>query len=379
MSTTCRVGIAAMLLGLALPSGLAPAQAADQDARPEVDRKAATRKSPAPGDTKGAEVVKAGWWWLVNEPPPETGLLAAPQAPTPATPKSSLPVGAVGGDAEKVSAVEVRLDAETGDTVRKLTMVLRESDEPGANANAESARIVACPVTELFWADGSAAAWKDRPTYDCEAGKAVGKRTHRGWWRFDLTDIAAGWLAEDNTSSHSVVLVEDVEAPESFQVALDGPKDEGVGLALKAVPAVPLPDPGDGEDRGPSGSTSAGVGSGGGGTSGLGTTGAGGGSLGGTDVPLAEGAQPRLAADAAPVAADQGKRVALAPVAAPPAWYSGIPRGGFLLALLALGLAYLIMVSLGPDARPLPATGRHGVSRALDRLRQAGRDLRTGR
>ena len=48
-------------------------------------------------------------------------------------------------------------------------------------------------------------------------------------------------------------------------------------------------------------------------------------------------------------------------------------------AVVALGLAYLIMLALGPDGRPVPATGRHGVSRALDRLRQAGGNLRAGR
>ena len=199
---------------------------------------AAGGKSPDPGDKRGAKVVKAGWWWLANEPPPETGLLAAPQPPAPTTPKGSIPVGAAGGDPEKVSAIEVRLKAATGSTVRSFRMVLRESDEPGANANAESAKVLACPVTELFWADGSAAAWKDQPTYDCKDAAAKGKRTKKGLWRFDLTDIAAGWLEEGNTDSRSVVLVEDVDAPESFQLALEGPKDKGVGLALKATPPV---------------------------------------------------------------------------------------------------------------------------------------------
>ena len=55
-----------------------------------------------------------------------------------------------------------------------------------------------------------------------------------------------------------------------------------------------------------------------------------------------------------------------------PAWYTGIPKPAFLMAPLALGLAYLIMLALGPDGRPAPTTGRHGVSRALDRLRQTG-------
>ena len=112
-------------------------------------------------------------------------------------------------------------------------MVLRESDEPGANTHADAARLLACPVTELFWADGSGAAWKDQPTYDCKTASAEGKRSKKGLWRFDLTAIAAGWLEEGNTDSRSVVLVEDVEAPESFQLALEGPKDEGVRAAAE--------------------------------------------------------------------------------------------------------------------------------------------------
>ncbi len=367
MSTTWRAGFTALLFGLAIPLvGAGPADAAD-------------RKSPDPGDKRGAEVVKAGWWWLANEPPPETGILAAPQAPTPTTPKGSIPVGAVTGDPEKVSAIEVRLKAETGATVKSFQMVLRESEDPGANANAESAKVLACPVTELFWADGSAAAWKDQPTYDCKKTSAKGKRTKKGLWRFDLTDIAAGWLEEGNTDSRSVVLVEDVEAPESFQLALVGPKDKGVGLALKATP----PPPGSGEDDAPpesgsSGSGGSGVSTGGGGSS-LGSGSSGGGLGGPALAPVNDGAAPQAGERPAAAADESQGRLDAAPMAATPAWHSGIPPTAFLMAPLALGLAYLIMLALGPDGRPAPATGRHGVSRALDRLRQTGRDLRTGR
>lgn len=369
MSTTWRAGFIALLFGLALP--LATAGSAE----------AAGKQTPAPGDKKRAQVVKAGWWWVANEPPPETGLFAAPQAPTPTTPKGSIPVGAVAGDPEKVSAIEVRLKAETGATVKSFEMVLRESDEPGANTNAEAARILACPVTELFWADGSAAAWKDQPSYDCKEASAAGKRTKKGLWRFDLTDIAAGWLTEGNTNSHSVVLVEDVEAPESFQVALDGPKDKGVGLELKALPpAEPDEDDDALPDSGTSGSSSSSgtssTGGGGGSAPSLGS--GGGGDIGGAaPVPMDDGAAPQ-ASGAEPAAPEAGTLEA-APMAANPAWHTGIPRPAFLMAPLALGLAYLIMLALGPDGRPAPATGRHGVSRALDRLREAGRDLRSPR
>lgn len=368
MSKTWRTGFVALLFGLTLPlAGAGPAGAA-----------AADKKSPGPGDTRGAKVVKAGWWWVANEPPPETGVLAAPQPPSPNIPKGAIPVGAFGGDPEKVSAIEVKLRAKPGSTVKSFEMVLRESKDPGANANAEAAKILACPVTELFWADGSGAAWKDQPTYDCSVAKAAGKRTKKGLWRFDLTSIASGWLAEGNTDSRSVVLVEDVEAPESFQVSLDGVKAEGVGLELKATPPAPLPDDGALPDNGPSGSTGSGVSTSGGGGSSLGS--GGGPSLAGPAPAPAPVKGADVPASTGQDTGEQGTgELNAAPMSAVPAWYSGIPRSGLLLVPFALALAYLIMLALGPDARPVPVTGRRGVSRALDRVRQTGSDLRGNR
>lgn len=354
------VGLTALALGLVLTAALPGSAAAGPAERQD---------SPRPGDTRGAKVVKAGWWWVANEPPPETGVLAAPQPPAPNVPKGAIPVGAIGGDPEKVSAIEVRLKAATGSGVRSFEMVLRESDEPGANANPEAARILACPVTELFWADGSAAAWKDQPSYDCESAAARGKRTKKGLWRFDLTEVATRWLAEGSTDSRSVVLVEDVEAPESFQVTFDGAKDEGVGLALRATP----PPPSSSGGGGVVGGSTTGVGTGSGGGSSLG--GGGGAPLGGGgSAPLTgSGADSGPVGDAAAGDAGEAGQEAIAPVAAAlPAWYSGIPRPAFVLLPLALALAYLVMLSLGPGGRPVPTTGRHGVSRALERLR-AGR------
>ena len=324
------------------------------------------KKGLQPGQLKRAEVVKAGWWWAVNEPPPDTGLVAAPQPVAPTVPQGTFPVGTVAGDPEKVSAIEVRLEAETGSPVKDFTMVLRESAAPGASANAENAKLLACPVTELFWADGQAAAWKNRPSFDCATG-VPGKRSDDGVWSFDLTDLAATWLTEGNTDSRSVVLVEDVEAPESFQVSFEGPRLEGVGLSLKAGP----PPPEAPVSSGAGGSASS---SGGGGVAGSGGSASSGGLAGGAPV-TSPGSSAPTAGDAVPTADTGGGeagQVALQPVAAP-SWYSGLPKASYVLLPLALALAYLIMVSLGPDARPVPVTGRHGVSKALDRLREAGR------
>lgn len=395
MSKTWSAGFVAVVVGLTLPwGGVAEAaertgaeQSAEKAGKAEskaeskadtkADKKAEKSRKRAmktePGEERKASVVKHGWWWTANEPPPETGLLAAPQPPTPTTPNGTLAVGALGGDPERIAAIEVALKAKPGSEVRSFDMVLRESAQPGANVNAEGATILACPVVELFWADGNAAAWKDRPEYDCEIASAKGTRDETGLWHFDLSDIAATWLAEDNADSRSVVLVEGVDAPEGFQVAFDGRKLEGIGLALKATPPTALPDP---DDSGTttSGSTGSGVSSGGSSGGSSGSSGGFGssdsGSLGGGEPSLIGGPDPQAGGEpqAAPPAAEE--QVGMIPVAGTPAWYSGIPRTGLLLVPFALGLAYLIMLALGPDGRPLPATGRHGVSRALDRLRQ---------
>ena len=165
--------------------------------------------------------------------------MAYPQQSPPNVPKGTLPVAAAAGEPEKVSAIELRLNTDPGTTAESARVLLRESAAPGANSNAETATILACPVTEAFWADGTAARWDSKPTYDCDLAQSEGKRRDNGRWVFDLTELAALWLAESPTSP-SFVLVEAVDSPESFQVAFDGPTTEGKGKAILAVVPGPL-------------------------------------------------------------------------------------------------------------------------------------------
>lgn len=342
-----------------------------------------------PGQQRGGSVVKTGWWSVANEPPPDTGVVAAPQPPAPNVPAGALPVGAALGDPEKLSALEFALDAEPGSDITSFKLVLREADEPGAALGASEAVVVACPVTELFWADGTNAAWKNRPIHDCDLGQAPGVRSENGTWSFDLSAIAADWADPEFTGSRSVVLVEQVDAPSSFEVSFDGVKAEGIGLRVKSRPGS---DTGSGTDPDADGAGDGGAGDGGagvgssGGSGGVGLSGgdSSGGSLGGsTGGDLSGGSlggapgagDVATGADEAPgtdPVAEATEQPAIAPVAAP-TWYSGLPGGTFLLVPFALGLAYLIMLALGPDGRPTTTTQRHGVSRALDRLRQTRR------
>lgn len=332
-----------------------------------------------PGTLRGASVVKTGWWYVANEPPPDTGVVAAPQPPSPNTPAGAMPVAAVVGETAKISAIELAFEAEPGSSIDKLEMVLQESGQPGAALGTEVAALVACPVTEVFWADGQGAAWKNRPAHDCDLASAVGERDEDGRWSFDLTALAAGWLDTDFVGSRSVVLVEQAEAPVTFDVSFDGPAADGVGLDVRTTPPAETPDQ-EGTDGSTSGgstdSSGGGDGSFGGstGTEGLdgfddGGGGGGGDSLG--DLGAPSSSDPGAGGDAAGGGAIEGDLdAAAAPVAGFPAWYSGLPRATPVLLPLVLGIAYLMMLALGPAGRPDPSANRRGVSRALDRLRE---------
>jgi hypothetical protein len=321
-----------------------------------------------PGTAEGAELVKTGWWWVANDTPLDTTVAAPPQPAPPNVPKGTLPVSSAAGDPEKFSAMEFKLAGKPGGLVEQAVLVLRENTSPGATTNAEGAKIVACPVAESFWADGASGAWRARPTYDCDVASAPGERDAKtGLWTFDLTSVASLWAAADHTGSTSAALVEAADAPESFQVAFDGPSLEGVGFRFSI--GAPLPT----ADLPVSSSGSAGSGAATSGGMAAGSSG----SVGGGSAPAPVAGAPDVApagvpaqepAVAAPAAAETTP--VASPIAAPP-WYAGIPAGGYVVLLLALGLAYLMMLALGPDAQPAAGPTQRGVSRALERLRNA--------
>ncbi|WP_162830312.1 hypothetical protein [Amycolatopsis palatopharyngis] len=334
-----------------------------------------------PGTASGAQIVKTGWWWKTNDTSQfpaaaSPGTDALPPAPPPKNvPEGALPASAVLGDAEKLSAIEFSFDAEPGAVVSSFVLSLRESKEPGANAgaDAEGTRVVACSVTEPFWSDGEAAAWRAKPDFD-DGNCQPGERGADGVWTFDLTSFAVQWLGQDNQTSGSVVLVEQVDQPESFQVAFDGIGNKGIGVALVATPGPSNPGNGGSEND------DAAIG-----------TGDSGSAPEDFSSDLAGGAP-----EAAPVELDAAPEGAEIPVAAPadadvpqpqaapvaqpfliaPSALEDIPAGIWILAPIVLGLAYLSMLALGPAGEPATATARRGVSRALEQWRSGGR--RTG-
>lgn len=326
----------------------------------------------APGTIDGGSVAKTGWWWSANATTPADGAVAAPRPPAPGVPKDAMAVAAVKGDADKISAIEFTLDAAPGSTLETFSLSFAESAEPGSQVNSEAAAILACPVTDAFWAGEQSANWDTKPAYDCSEANALGKRSEKGVWSFDLSALAATWTAADFTGSRSVVLVPHVEAPASFQTVLAPESAKGIGLKITAQPPPksgagdPSPSPTAPDSTPPSTS----------GAPTVPTTDSGGAAPPAPPVeppPLAEvpaaptGEVPAAApAPAAPVAG-------AVPVAASGQrpWWSGLPWLTVLALPLGLGLAYVAMVALGPDSQPMVATtGR--VTSALARLRQAG-------
>jgi hypothetical protein len=320
-----------------------------------------------PGPSIGGKVYQAGWWWKSNDENEidKSGLVARPEPTPPNVPAGAMTVAAVNGAEEMVAAIEFALEYGPGADVTSFDVMLRESSAPDSNVNSdgEGVKVVACPVTDAFWAKAEGGKWSSRPAYDCESAAAAGKRDKDGIWHFDLTSIARLWLAQDSQLPTSIALVEQVEAPMSFQVTWDGPSDKGIGMKLVATggatPQPPAAIPADSGTTGDSGAVDTGA---------------------GTDfsgeVPADAGTMPDdatapAATEAQDVARSSGLR---SPAAATPVTHVGsmledIPGGVLFLIPVGLGLAYAVMFALGPNGEPVLSGARHGVGRALDQLR----------
>lgn len=359
MSFLARIGSATALVSLAGFAWATPVHAV-QSASAALE----------PGDQSGATVAKSGWWWKANDAPPHDALAGVPKLPPRTVPEGALPVAAAAGQDDMISAIEFSLAAKTGATIVGFELVLKESAEPGANVNAESAAVKACPMTTDWWGDEAAGPWGAKPSYDCDAG-VEGERAASGVWSFDLTSVASGWVTEGNEFAPAIVLVPDFEegAPDSFQVSFAGQDANGIGTSLTHT-----------------GGATGGTGDGTGGTTDPGDPATGtdasgdaptnspldlvgdlidSGTPAGADLPLSP---DPVTGEAAPT----GSAPNIAAGSVQPSVFDSLPMGSWLLLPIAAGLAYLIMLALGPAAQPTLATSRHGVGRALERWRTSG-------
>lgn len=335
-----------------------------------------------PGAEDGAAALKTGWWWAANADATSDTDVNPGEVPKPGVPAGSLPVTQVAGEQEKVAAIEFMVDGNPGGSVTSLLLSLREaapkepspdsppSEPPALNVGSDPipVGVAACQIKDAFWADSDGAAWDRKPDYDAK-NCAEGKRGKTGVWQFDLTPIAQAWTTDGTDPAPSVLLVPQVEEPSSFQVVFEGLNAGGIGVQGTSkggtpLATTPLPPaggtavpPGDVPVSGDSGAVS-------------------GGDLGAVDAPAPEIGDAPAPADAPPVGgAEPGQgdaELAASPAVEPPGLFGGIPAGVWFLIPLALGLAYLLMVSMGPRAEAAGGGIRHGVSRALERMRTTG-------
>lgn len=364
----------------------------------------AADKGAKPGTFRGGVLIQDGWWARSNEPPPETGLAQPPSVPAVAAPEGTMPVTLVNNEAERVAALEFDLKGPDDSIVTEVLLAMRESDEQGANINADLATLIACPVTEPFWVGVDNGAWATRPAFDCEGGVAPGVRSEKGVWTFDLTALAGAWTSSTRENSPAVVLVgapseDPSQGAPSFQVAFDGEKGIGLAAEVTKVPAGGEGD-GDGSDGFGEGSTDGGdeegfEPSGGSSSSGSGSFGSGSGSVstggsgdfgssdsgdtgdtGDLGAPDSSGIDESSGSEGSPTAGgitpdsttDNGEQ-ALVPVNASSPWYAGLGARAVALAVVALMLAYLVMVAMGGSAQPAVGGRQRGVGKALERLR----------
>ncbi len=335
-----------------------------------------------------AVATQDGWWNRLQGPQegepegnPLRPLLPALPAP-PIVPGDAIAVSVAGGQPLFVAAVGIQVDVPPDALVESLKLILKEA--PSGQINSTGAKVVACAATTA-WGPAKNAAWRDRPQSDCSLFQTEGVRGDDGTWTFDLTNLATQWtdtfaapvaqngvvLGLDATTSPAPmqvawsdfdtgnVIVEMVAtgsslAPESgFDSSLPGPTFAEYTPPLTEVPyaapelSVPVSAPTFLADplafsTGTAAYTYS--------------------TPINTDVPAPE-ETAELATAPAPAPANQ--RLQASPAVG---LWEDIPAPTVLLVPLALALALLVALILGPTGRPLPFWPRAGgLTRALAR------------
>ena len=351
-----------------------------------------------------AGATQDGWWNRLQGPaegepdgnPIRPFVPAVPKPPT--VPGDAIATSAGAGQVDKVAAVGIAVALADGAGLGGLTLRLKESPAGGANVGAERAKVTACPAT-VPWGPGQNAAWRERPAADCSLGSADGTRAADGTWTFDLTAIGRLWTdtAKPFAPNGVVLTVDPAGSPSPVQiswlnfdsgnVAVDltatpagpdpgAPAAAGTGApepvaATAAAPAPTRPSADRGADRQAFSAQGGGV----------------------SADPLAyPSGQPTFAA-AAPGGADTTQNPGTPSGSPAPATLTGtpdhhepllrarpavdfwehVPAPTALLVPVAVGLAVLVGVVLGPMGRPSPVFRREGgLSRALARRSPGG-------
>jgi hypothetical protein len=169
---------------------------------------------PAGGQTDDsgttATISKDGWW--------------RPASPLPSTvPAAAIAVSAQGGNDDKVAAIGIDFHLSTEESLDSLKLTLVEDTTPGAtypppDAPAQAqAQISACPITGI-WVPEKAGDIAKKPAADCTTARADGVRNPDATWVFDLTSVAELW-SSNAIEQNGVLLVKRVAAPVTFQIS----------------------------------------------------------------------------------------------------------------------------------------------------------------
>jgi hypothetical protein len=333
--------------------------------------------APAGAQGGGVTVDKVGWWYRVqgaqkeSPAPPPGGVVPAIPQPTTGVPEGAIAVAARLGEDDKVAAIGMLLDANPGATVERFTLTLQEAECAGANQNAGSAAIRACPVVS-FWAGVENGEWDTRPEADCDSASSDGVRNDDGSWTFDLRAIGSvlldpfGMVAENG-----ILLIPAVEPPQTFQVSFA--TGEAITIDFAASGGT---DPGsafdlDGgfDDPGFDGGGDPGFDGGGSDFDAGGGTGFDGGDFDPGPAPAPEAPDAGAEPDGPAAAGSDGIEATAAPATGTRAGHTlgNLPVSAVLAVVGLIALLVAVSYTLGPAGRPLPAAVRRqgGVSRAL--------------
>ncbi len=337
------------------------------------------------GPVGTATATQDGWWNRLQGPQegePEGNPLrpVLPALPPPPTvPGDAIAVGVAGGQSVLLAAVGIQVDVPEGALVESLKLILK--DAPAGHINSSGAKVVACPAITP-WGPAKNAAWRDRPESDCSLFQTEGVRGDDGTWTFYLTNLAIQWSDPfAPLAQNGVVLgLDATTSPAPMQVAWSD-FDSGNVVVEMVATGSPLA-PGSGFDSTFPAPSSAEY------------------TVPLTEVPFAAPefvpvTEPAFVADPlgfstgqppastyyTPVntdipAPDETAELVAAPapttgtLRAQPAvgFWEDIPTPTALLVPVALALALLVALTLGPGGRPLPSWPRAGgLSRALAR------------
>lgn len=321
--------------------------------------------SSAAQSTGSVTADKEGWWNRARGATPAGGggVPALPET----VPKGAIGIAATGGQANKIAALGIVVDAARGSSVSAFTLTLKEAEGPGAQQNSADATIIACPITDFF-AGAENGAFQDVPAADCDAAQAEGTRNDDGTWTFDLLPIANVWLDPFGTINPNGIRF-DPTGTGTFQVSFTGMEDATFDVAITAAEVDS--DPYDASTTTIPGGFTGGSSSSSGGPSG-------GSDFATSPPPAVEVPAEATGTSTAPTTAAPASEDAAA--AGPAESRAGdttgnLPGGTVGVVAFAIALALLLAWHLGPAGRTTNTRSQRsgGVSRAL-----AARATKTG-